>query len=182
MSQVDFFLRRRNTAQSRDEYLFLTAESDDVRGDDRMITPQLPGHTSAEVTGDGAPNFVFDIGSRQIQVQLDGFLLPVDADEFPSPLPNGTDIYLPNEVTTASDTTGKAFRTHLYDFWMDQAAGTDFTNFRLGYPDWGDTDETIAGTGYRIWHGLMTKPRTRHVSGEVDQFMFSINFIVGQVV
>src|SRR3990167_2016147 len=176
---VTTFLRRTNGAV--DEYLFIPVETMEPLYGSRVIAPNLPGKTSADLKGDGSANFLLDLVMYQITLSIGGFLVPMVSGEFPS-LNGTTQKYItPAGIssTPPASISGKQLRTLLYDFAANQNV-TTYTDFKFGWPEWGATDDTvIVGVSYRLWEGFIREIQTREFAGELDQYFYSIGFVVG---
>lgn len=158
----------------------------------RIIAPQLPGNDATDITGDGSSNFILDLGSMQINVQVAGYLLPVPQTAYP--VLTAPDIHVVDLLTTgtavqtvADDTLGKEMRTILYDYIADQSTG-DYDELALCMPNWGGTasgrstaDQTIAGVPCRVWEGMVRSLDSVEVAGEEDHYVYRFDFVVGDV-
>lgn len=189
-----FFLRRTRSSPARDEYFFLTAEQFGVTLEEKVTAPQLPGSEGANITGPGSPNFLLNLAMMQVVIRVTGYLIPLAATDYPTL--SSTDVHVitvtesnPSGTgsTTVTAKTGKLIRARLFDYVADQPK-SGFSNFKLGMPEWGadstgssTADSSIYSTNTRLWEGLVRNLGFGEVAGEPDQYMYSMEFVVGDV-
>lgn len=188
---VSVALRRHRVAPSRYEYFYLTVERSEGALLHTLIKPKLPGNNASTVRGPGSTNFRLSLGSLEVGCRLAGFLLPMSTDKFP--VLTGPDIHAPTFLTDGTTVqtvvtalTGAQMRAALLDFVAD-IESADFDEWNLVWPRWGATasgrsgvDQVIGGVASRVWEGYPENLRWSEVSGESDQFMFSLDFSVGE--
>lgn len=181
---LTFYLKRHSTSNSRNEYLFLTAEQLRPSIDIRLISPQLPGNTSSELHGTNSTNFILNLGSQKATINVSGFIVPVPSGEFPdldnAPYSDSSGVHIPavddgdaDKSTVDNDQEGKDMRNKLYDYIADQA-DTDYDKFVLGYPNWSTNSDP------QEWEGMINQVNSTEVAGEEDQYMFKFTFTVGE--
>lgn len=190
-----FFLRRTRASPARDEYFYLTAEQFGVSLEATIPSPKLPGSEGSNITGPGSPNFFIPLGIAQVVIRVTGYLMPVPSTEYPTlsnpdvhvitvteSNPSGT-----GTQTVSGTKNGKLIRARLFDYVADQPK-TGYSAFKLGMPDWGAdssgssmADSSIASTNTRLWEGVVKSLNFGEVAGEPDQYMYSIEFVVGDV-
>lgn len=208
MSAGLIFFRRTSVTPARDEYLFLTIESIETSLTNRLIAPTLPGNDSTLVAGANSTNFIFNIGSQQLQMSLKGTIQQIAGGSYPASLP-GTARYLPGFTTTVpaltidGGTGARAYdiRDSLLDFVADQAH-SNYNSFAMGYLNWnpngsisnpgeystithatfgttGKTYITIDGLSYRLFTGQIRDLKFTELPTDIAAFGFSMTFQVG---
>jgi hypothetical protein len=110
-----------------------------------------------------------------------------------------TPVSIPAQTSTATvqtAMTGIQLRNTLLSYIADQS-NANYTSMCMGWYNWGAPDDVqpnnwldddpspgttpgLAMTGtYRIWNGLVSGLNTAEVAGEPDQFVYSLDFVVG---
>lgn len=180
--------RRRQSATPRREYLYFPCEDIQIRGTSNTIAPALPGNDSnSEVTGGASPNFILDLGIRQLTIAISGTLQPLAATNYP--VVGGSDVYIIDGGVNASAVaqTGAEIREALFEFFFSQAdtayatSGTDYA-FEFVWPDWGNTASAVtvnSQTNCRVFAGNLRELNVAQRAGEIDQYQFNLTFIVG---
>lgn len=103
-----------------------------------------------------------------------------------------------NPTTTATSPpalSGVKFRNLLFSFAADQANGnsTNYTAHAFGQYNWGGPDDVLPATwtdndgsspvaftgSYRIWNGVVKNLTIPEEAGQIDNFEFSFDFVVG---
>lgn len=163
--------------RAKHEFMYLTAETFDIDGADKLVDLNLFGNDSTVLEGDGSTNLAISLGGAKLTIRVGGFIVPIQSTQ--APTLTSPDTHVLSGSQTLGNVLGEDIRHALLEYWANQfkvGTGTgQYTSFYLLYPRW------KASLSPRYFQGLMSRPRFGEVQGEPDQYMFSFDFMIGRV-
>lgn len=180
-------------------YVFFPADKIQFLFDTQLDPINLMGNTAGGVFGGGSNNILIKLGTIVGTIRIEGTLTSMDEGSVPSGLinirtsddppasrsPNVSHLYYDGSVTATPD-YNKLNAVHLRQTLLNITADQPTSDVQFGWPRWLDTTDEgdpfgVSSIGEaQIFSGAIKLLRIQEQAGEIKQFPYVIEFVVGK--